>query len=223
MEDFEQRDDFGNLEANLVFLRRSAALALQPGLVILEVGSGKGKLLSYLRGEGHDVRGVEVNTWMIDESRRLYGDLPITPVSGTALPFPDAAFDIVLSFDVLEHIPDTDAHLAEVRRVLKTGGRYLFQTPNKWTNTVFETLRWRSFTAWRKDHCSLHSHADIRRRFGAHRFAVEFHDVPVVTDFFRRKVRHYLGAPGVLALKVINPDTLPLSLRTNFYVVAMKR
>ena len=96
---------------------------------------------------------------MLDEGRRLYGPLPIDPVEGTALPYPAATFDILISFDVFEHIPDSDAHLREVRRVLRPGGggggRYLLQTPNKWTNSVFETIRWRSLTAWRQDHCSL--------------------------------------------------------------------
>ena len=46
----------------------------------------------------------------------------------------------------------------EVRRVLKPGGWLLLQTPNKWTNSIFETIRWRSFSKWRVDHCSLHNY-----------------------------------------------------------------
>jgi SAM-dependent methyltransferase len=129
----------------------------------------------------------------------------------------------VLSFDVFEHIRDSNGHLREVGRVLVPGGRYLLQTPNKWTNTIFETLRWRSFTSWRPDHCALHTLGQLRRRFDRHGFDVRFHDVPVVTDFFRRKIAHYLGAPGLVALKVVNPDRLPMRLRTNFYVEATKR
>ena len=76
---------------------------------------------------------------------------------GDRLGFSDSTFDLVLSFDVFEHIADSDAHLAEVARVLRPGGAYALQTPNKWTNSVFETIRWRSVTAWKADHCSLHS------------------------------------------------------------------
>jgi len=99
--------------------------------------------------------------------------------------------------------------LREVRRVLAPGGWYLLQTPNKWTNTVFETIRWRSFTAWREIHCALHTAAQLERRFKRHGFTVTFDDVPVVTEFFRQKIRRHLGSAGVLAVRVANPDRLP--------------
>jgi SAM-dependent methyltransferase len=144
-------------------------------------------------------------------------------VEGAALPFPDRSFSTVVSFDVFEHIPDSDAHLAEVRRVLQPGGTYLLQTPNKWTNSVFETIRWKSFTAWRQDHCALHSYRQIVRRFARHGFDTAFFDIPVVTDFFRWKVRRYLGPPGLALLRIANPDRFPRALRTNFYVRARRR
>lgn len=218
---FEARDDYGNFDANLRFL--DSAGVLKPGTRALEIGTGKGRMLRELLRLGLHARGIENNAWMVAEGRRLHGDLPVTLVSDHAIPFPDASFDVVLSFDVFEHIAESDAHLREVRRVLVPGGRYLLQTPNKWTNSVFETIRWRSFSAWRKDHCALHSYAQARRRFATNGFEVEFHDVPVVTEFFKRKVRRYLGAPGVMALKIVNPDKWPMPLRTNFYIEAVMR
>ena len=143
-------------------------------------------------------------------------------VTGTALPFADRTFDIVMSFDVFEHIPDSDAHLREVRRVLRPGGSYLIQTPNKWTNVVFETIRWRSFTRFRQDHCSLHSLGELQRSLTAHGFRVRAYDVAVVNDFFRQKVHRYAGWPGAALLAVVNPDRLPLALRTNLYVAATR-
>jgi SAM-dependent methyltransferase len=219
--DFELRDEFGNADANLHFLQR--AVTLKPNDRLLEIGSGRGALLHYLLNHGYTACGVEINPALIADSRRLYGELPITPVSGPALPFPDASFDVVLSFDVFEHICDSDAHLTEVRRVLPPGGRYLLQTPNRWTNTIFETFRWRSFTSWRPDHCALHSYGQLRRRLERHGFTPRFHDVPVVTDFFVRKMRHYVGAPAPVLLALVNPDRWPLRWRTNFYVEAIKR
>lgn len=218
--DFELRHEFGNAAANLSFLRATGALT--PGTTLLEIGSGTGALLRHLLEQGIWARGVEISAERLAEGRRLYGELPIDKVDGTALPFRDASFDTVVSFDVFEHIRDSDAHLNEVRRVLKPGGRYLLQTPNKWTNAPFETLRWRSLK-WREDHCALHTYGQLRRRLARHGFAPRFYDIPVVTEFFIRKIRHYLGRPGLLALKIANPDRLPLRFRTNFYVEAAVR
>ena len=219
-EAFSRRSDYGNFDSNILFIERAGIFA--PGSRILEIGSGKGRLLSHLLRLGHDIRGVEPDRSSIAASRELYGELPLSAVDTVALPETDGSLDIVLSFDVLEHIPDTDGHLREVRRVLKPGGYYLLQTPNKWTNALFETIRWKSLTAWKIEHCSLHSYRQIKRRFARHGFTVEFYDIPLVTDFFRFKVEAYLGKFGLFLLKAINLDALPLPLRTNFYVKARK-
>jgi SAM-dependent methyltransferase len=210
--------EYGNLEANLRFIQTSGVLRVDAE--ILEIGSGTGALLNRLRSQGCRIQGVDVNARLIGEGRAWFGELPVQQVDGTALPFADRRFDIVMSFDVLEHIPDTDAHLREVRRVLKPGGTYLLQTPNKWTNVIFETIRWRSFTKFRHDHCSLHSLGELRRRLASHGFATRSFAIPVVNQFFRQKVRRHLGWPGLAALTIANPDRLPLALRTNLYVAA---
>ena len=211
---------FGNAEANLRFL--DATGALTPGAETLEIGTGTGGMLHTLLARGLLARGVEINRALIAESRTWFGDLPVQPVSGVELPFADASFDLVLSFDVFEHIRDSDAHLREVSRVLRPGGRYLIQTPSKWSNVVFETIRWKSFTRWRDDHCALHTPGQLRRRLEVHGFAVRLFDVPVVNAFFREKVRRHLGWAGVAALTLANPDRLPVAWRTNLYVEATK-
>jgi SAM-dependent methyltransferase len=212
---------FGNIEANLRFLDETGLLG--PSTDALEIGTGTGALLHTLLQRGCRMQGVELNDELIAEGRRWFGALPVQKVSGVALPFPDASFDVVISLDVFEHIPDTDAHLEEVRRVLRPGGSYLVQTPNKWMNVVFETIRWKSFTRFRADHCSLHTLAQLRSRFARHGFDITAHDVPVVNDFFRAKIRRYAGRAGLTALSILNPDRLPLAWRTNLYVRARRR
>jgi SAM-dependent methyltransferase len=213
---------FGNLEANLRFIDATGVLA-HPGVAALEIGSGTGVLLHELLDRAYNVRGVELNPALIEDGRRHFGSLPIERVTGTALPAADGVFQVVMSFDVLEHIPDSDAHLAEVARVLAPGGSYLIQTPNKWSNVVFETIRWRSFTKFREDHCSLHTLGELEARLRRHGFEPRAYDVPVVNDFFKQKVRRHLGLAGLAALKLVNPDRLPLAWRTNLYVHAVKR
>ena len=46
-------------------------------------------------------------------------------------PSPDNSFDIIISVENLEHLPNIDQHLFEVKRVLKPNGIYLIKTPNK--------------------------------------------------------------------------------------------
>ncbi|CQD13089.1 type 11 methyltransferase [Mycobacterium lentiflavum] len=55
------------------------------------------------------------------------------------LTYPDASFDIVLSSDTLEHVPDFRIALAETRRVLRPGGRHIFTVPIVWTRAATET------------------------------------------------------------------------------------
>jgi SAM-dependent methyltransferase len=215
---------FGNLEANLRFIDMTGLVTLTAE--VLEIGTGTGVLLRTLRARGCRIRGVEVNQELIDEAQRWSAPsapLPIDRVEGVTLPFSDASFDVAMSFDVFEHIPDSDAHLREVGRVLRPGGSYLIQTPNKWANIVFETIRWRSFTRFREDHCSLHTLGELRRRLDLHGFETEAYDVPVVNDYFRGKIKQYVGSVGLVALRIVNPDRFPLAWRTNLYVQAMKR
>jgi len=216
-----ETDRFGNLEANLRFIQTEQLL--RDGARVLEIGSGRGTLLAELRRQGIRAVGIEPNRSLAVDAVRRYPSLPIARMSVDRLGFAESAFDLVLSFDVFEHIADSDAHLAEVRRVLRPGGVYALQTPNKWTNAVFETIRWRSFTAWKQDHCALHSLEELRRRLCAHGFDPSFANVPVVNDFFRQKLRRYVGPAGPALLAVLNPDRWPLKFRTNFYVVATRR
>lgn len=218
--DFNKRDDFGNYDSNLYFLNKLSCFSKD--LRIIEIGSGRGRLLASLIKEGFNVTGIEIDQSRIDKSYELFGDLPIIWMSGDDLKFDNASFDCVISFDVFEHIKDTDKHIKEVKRILKPGGYYLLQTPNKWTNSIFETIRWKSFSAWKKEHCSLHNYWELKKRFAKQNFSIEFYNIPIVTDFFLRKMKNYLGFYSPALIKIFNPDRLPVPLKTNFYVKATK-
>jgi SAM-dependent methyltransferase len=115
--------------------------ALQPFLPrnrdarILEVGCGMGELLSGLSRLGYDCTGLDVSRTRIERLRSRQGPkLRFQQVEGTRLPFADASFDLVISIQLFEHLhpDDAETHLRETCRVLKPGGRYLLETPNKW-------------------------------------------------------------------------------------------
>ncbi len=215
-----EKKDSINFEANIRFLNETSVT--NRDMKILEIGSGQGRLLNYFYRKRYDIRGVEISETLIDGGRKLYGELPLKLVTSEILPFDNHYFDIIMSFDVFEHIPDTPKHLKEVNRVLKNEGFYLLATPNKWTSMFFEIIRFKSFTKSREFHCSLHNYWEIRKRFAQNGFVIAFYDIPVVNEFFIRKVKLYLGKIGVTLLKNINIDKMPLCLRTNFFIKAEK-
>jgi SAM-dependent methyltransferase len=223
------RVNLGNLESNIAFLNKTGVLDQRRS--VLEIGSGRGSMLRWLVEQGHDTTGIDLDAEFVAECRSA--NLNAIQALGDDLPFEVGTFDAVLSFDVFEHIADSDRHVEEVRRVLKPGGWYLFQTPNRWTNIPYETVRWtREFgirQLWVREflkppeHCALHNYWQLRKRLESHGFSATFYDIPVVNRYFEAKMKKTFGLPGVLALRLLNPDRLPLPLRTNFYVAASKK
>lgn len=130
--------DRSNFNANVQFLEGTGLF--NGNIKILEIGCGAGRLTNYLTQKRFNAIGIDISSTLITEGRIHYPDAIIFIASGGDMPIKDFTFDIVLSFDVLEHIPDVDTHINEVRRILKPGGFYLLQTPNKLTNVPFEII-----------------------------------------------------------------------------------
>ncbi|WP_457207590.1 class I SAM-dependent methyltransferase [Nocardioides sp. P5_C9_2] len=94
---------------------------------ILDAGCGSGPLMSALRTNGALVTGFDVSAAMVDLARQRLGDDADLHVADLAapLPFPDAEFDDVVASLVLHYLEDWSGPLAELRRVLKPGGRLI--------------------------------------------------------------------------------------------------
>jgi hypothetical protein len=80
-----------------------------------------------------------------------------------------------------------------------------------------------AYRAVMREHCALHNYWQLRGRLRRNGFEISFLDVPVVNDYFKNKMRNYLGRLGPVLLTTINPDKFPMFLRTNFYVRAVLR
>ncbi len=212
----EQR---GNLQTNLEFVAQTALL--KPGDRILEIGCGIGTVVHELAKQGYDIRGTDISQVAVEYGRAKYGSnirLEVQPAEGLA--FEDASFDIVLSFDLFEHIARVDLHVSEVHRILKPGGYYLFQTPNKYCDAIFETLAFRSLK-WRRAHPSLHTPGQLTRRLERHGFEVRFMKMNPMNEYMRAKLRKF--GPLTLLFGRLDFQRLPLGLQTNLYVIARKR
>ncbi|NUP03514.1 MAG: methyltransferase domain-containing protein [Nonomuraea sp.] len=97
------------------------------GRRILDAGCGAGPLSAALRDRGAVVTGFDSSAKMLELARRRLGDdadLRLADLGGP-LPFPDAAFDDVVASLVLHYLKDWTAPLAELRRVLRPGGRLI--------------------------------------------------------------------------------------------------
>jgi SAM-dependent methyltransferase len=96
-------------------------------LRLLDFGCGTGTTAGHLARFG-TVEAVDADPEAVEFCRRR-GLTGVRLLSGDTLPFDDAAFDVVTSFDVLEHIEDDLAALVELRRVLRPGGTLLCAVP----------------------------------------------------------------------------------------------
>jgi SAM-dependent methyltransferase len=99
------------------------------GQRVLDVGCGVGMYTAAILRHTPHVFGVEVERERAREARgRAAG---VAQALGERLPFADAVFDVVFSHEVLEHVADDQACVAEMVRVTRPGGRVVVFVPNR--------------------------------------------------------------------------------------------
>jgi len=99
---------------------------------LLDAGCGTGGFLRWAldRGSVTDVAGVDLAVSALELARTRVPEADLRPASLRSLPFDDEAFDLVVSHDVLQHVPEQDVaeSLHELRRVLAPAGTLLART-----------------------------------------------------------------------------------------------
>lgn len=111
------------------------ALGLPPGGRVLEVGCGRGVALPVLARLLRPSRltGLDPDTEFLNEARVRLAEsgvaAELVPGDVRRLPFPDGSFDLIVDFGTCYHIARAELALAEVARVLATGGLFVHETP----------------------------------------------------------------------------------------------
>lgn len=111
--------------------RYAFAAPFADGRDVLDSGCGVGYGTAYLAARAATVTGIDVDTGSIEYARLRYAapNLEFLPMDVTSLAFPDAAFDLVVSFETLEHVDDPLRAVREAARVLRDDGVYVVSTP----------------------------------------------------------------------------------------------
>jgi 2-polyprenyl-3-methyl-5-hydroxy-6-metoxy-1,4-benzoquinol methylase len=117
------------------------------GLRVLEIGCGRGDFAIWManRYPRATVVAIDFSKTAIDEARdrALRRNSPVEFAVGDAthLAFADGTFDMIVSCECLEHVPEPERMAAEIRRLLKHGGRFILTTENYFNGTLLAWLK----------------------------------------------------------------------------------
>jgi ubiquinone/menaquinone biosynthesis C-methylase UbiE len=126
-----ERERHRGYHALLDELELGAVEPLVRGRDVLEVGCGTGLILEKLARVARRAEGVDLSPGMLAHAKRR--GLDVREGSATELPFPDATFDVAVSFKVLAHVPEIERALSEMARVCRPGGYVVAEHYNPWS------------------------------------------------------------------------------------------
>ena len=101
--------------------------------LVLEVGVGTGRFTTWLAERDLEVIGVDISKEMLRKAKRKTQNsskIHLILADANFLPFRKGIFDTCVSINVINHIPNVDTFLKEIKHVIKPGGFFIFNFPN---------------------------------------------------------------------------------------------
>ncbi|CAO3361137.1 glycosyltransferase [Azospirillum palustre] len=178
--------------------RRAVAAELErlPRMRILDVGGGYGRITGPFAGR-HDVTLVDISHEMLAEAKERFPALTVQQADARKLPFPDDSFDLVIAMDLLCHLPDLEAGVRELQRVVRPGGRIVCDTTN--ANPLW-VIAYPRYYRWRPDRllATMRCHGVLPewKALVRHHWAPEMRKAIAATGLTLQKTDHF-GPPGV--------------------------
>lgn len=178
---------------------------------VLDIACGMGYGSAALAGAAASVIGMDISEEAASAARALYREPNLQFIAARAqqIPFADHSFDLIVAFEVIEHLSDWSALLLEARRLLSPGGQFIVSTPN------------------------LHYYAETRKVAGPnpyHLHEFEFHEFrkeltavfPSVTLFLQNHVEAISFQPAsgssILAAESANDRIIAQPEASHFFV-----
>jgi ubiquinone/menaquinone biosynthesis C-methylase UbiE len=162
---------------------------------VLDIACGEGYGSAILAKTANSVIGADINAEAVQQANKKYTaqNLHFTVGSATRLDFADNSFDVVISFETLEHLKEHSQMLCELKRVLSSNGVLIISTPDKFIYSdrknyqnpfhVKELYRW-DFEALVKKHFQYVSLYGQRTFFASQIFTDSFNDAEYYTGDF---------------------------------------
>lgn len=127
--------------------RYSYAQHFVAGKSVLDIACGTGYGCAMLKEAGaENVRGIDISSEAIEYATKNYLAQGIVFELGNAeclSGLKSESFDVVTSFETIEHVPNVDRYLAEINRVLRPGGMYIVSTPDRRLASTMYPIRGR--------------------------------------------------------------------------------
>jgi ubiquinone biosynthesis O-methyltransferase len=126
----------GKVDADLLnehVARYAFAARLAKGRRVLDAGCGSGYGAAKLAQDAREVLGIDVSQDAVDDARQHYqaSNLRFECADCLNIPAADGSFDLVVAFEIIEHLSDWRRFLEQARRVLAPDGQFVVSTPNR--------------------------------------------------------------------------------------------